>query len=367
MQQAGHEVLSTDFGQSTVDALRARIDHPVFACDLAHLDSVLPEAVDVVIGNSTLAYIDPKKLGRVVQNVAGAMRVGGVFTFDLAPHPSYFIIANGKTKRQIANESGADPAKLLEFIRRYGRQDGINAMAVFTYYQTLSVNMAMVQTLRELFERSGLRAIGGMLHLQNEHGGHETCLTLRVSREPSSLLDRVAGEQDLPSWPIAEEPAAIQAAFRLELVDRASGEELARALGIHEDRRQDPWLVAAYVMQNQRARDLPSALREEILNEIAPSIYATRIKPYVDGTQVFVPPPPLPFLLQQDQVIHKMVITGVGGLDMDLADLRIDQLYAEAAARSKLAAERARHAKEKEKNKKDRKRQKQDRKKQRRK
>lgn len=363
MRDAGHEIISTDFAMDTVEALKRRIDTPAFACDLADLAEILPAEVDFMIGNSTLAYLDPPKARRIVSNLFRAMRYGAVFTFDLSPHPHYFCIAEGKTKPTLINESAADPATLAELINRYGAKDGMGAMAHRTVQRGESVNAAVVSVLKGFFEAEGARCRMGRQFYRDRSGGQAHCLVLRVAKAHDAILTPVAGEEFFdPSLSPEEQATGKPPLLVLACLDRDSGEVLARLLGIHQDRRQDPWLVADYVETHQDPRSLPDEVRRAVLAELNPARLAERIRTCLERGQYEVPTP-LPFWVATDQFFHKSVIMGEVPFSREAADLKIDDVEKQRAESLRNTAARQRDDAAKEKKRKERKRQKESRKK----
>jgi len=327
--RAGHEVVSTDFAEGTVRALAQRTSSLTFACDLVHLGRVLPEPVDVIVGNSVLGYLDPSKVDRIVRAVHESMTRGAVFTFDLTPHPSYFHLLEKKERDTCFNAGATDPAKLLELVRRYGGKHGLGAMAYYVACRNLAAKLAFVSLLRARFASLGAKCASGAVMLKNL-----ASLTLRVSRSFDSLLQPVPREtpyDDADAYLTDFIQRAPAPRFDLRYIDRGTGEALARALGIHRTAREDPWLVAEYADRWQDAASLPGDVRAEVLAETVPSRYAARIEPYLAGR----PMPeriPLPKAIAFDQACHCWVLDKALAIDVGEADRRIDSMYAEAAA-----------------------------------
>jgi hypothetical protein len=327
--RAGHEVVSTDFAENTVRALAARVASPTFACDLVNLGRVLPEPVDVIVGNSVLGYLEPSKVDRIVRALHESMTLGAVFTFDLAPHPAYFDLLEEKKRDTCVNAGGADPAKLLELVRKYGAKHGLGAMAYHVACRNLAAKLAVVSLLRTRFASLGARCAPGAVMVKRL-----ASLTLRVSKTFDPILELVHPEtayDDADAYLTGFIQRAPPPRFDLRYVDRVTGEALARALGIHRGAREDPWLVAEHVARFQDAAGLPAEVRDEVLAETMPSRYATRIEPYLAGR----PMPerePLPKAVAFDQTCHCWVLDGALPIDVHEADRRIDAMYASAAA-----------------------------------
>jgi hypothetical protein len=326
---AGHEVISTDFAETTIRVLAERIASPTFACDLVNLGRVLPEPVDVIVGNSVMGYLEPSKVDRVVRVLHESMTRGAVFTFDLNPHPAYFELLDEKERDTCINAGCADPTKLLELVERYGAKHGLGAMAYYVACRNLSAKLAIVSLLRARFARMGARCASGAIMLKTL-----ASLTLRVSRSFDPILEPLPFEavyDDADAYLTGFIQRVRPPRFTLRYVDRGAGEALARALGIHKSRREDPWLVAEHVDKFQDVAGLPDGVRDEVLAETVPSTYAARIEPYLAGR----PMPerePLPKAIAFDQTCHAWVLDRALAIDKDEADRRIDLMYADAPA-----------------------------------
>lgn len=343
-RDAGHEIISTDMAEDTIRMLRSRTGMPAFACDLANIDRVLePDSVDVVIGNSTLGYLDPSKMKKVVENLVKIMKHGGVFSFDLMPHPHYFELLEEKKERTIVNNSAPDPYKLLEFIEKHGPQDGVSAMAYFSYYRNIAINMAIVDLLKNEFKGHGLQCSTGSQHFTGEEGMKTPCLTLRVSKDRPELLQPLDGEtlySDSLEM-LREETKDGKPYLLLGSLDRVSGEKLAKAFHLFCDRKSAPWLVAKYIADNQDLSSFPDAIKNEVVDGMNPGVYASKIKPYLEGKE-FVEPKPLPSHIAADQTFHKLVIHGEAPFGPEMADMHIDRAYAEYEMKRREQAEKER-------------------------
>ena len=330
MEESGHEVISTDLSQATVDILAKNIKSPVFACDLFYLDEVLPSnSVDFFLGNSTLGYVDPNKIRKVVENICNIMKYGGVFTFDLTPHPVYFQAQEIKEKQTVVNESDVDPTKLIEFVSKYGVLTGINAMAYFSFYRGMYTNIAMLLLIKEIFEAHGLSCRGSYQSLTHESGGTQTQYSLRVSKDYPEILNFIENEYEIND----ESPEEVEIDvnkiwYRLAMIDRTNGEILARKFGIHKNTKDDPWIVAHYINDNQTPGSLSAEIKNEVLHEINPLTLVEKLRPFLHGKEI-PKPSPLPIEVIVDQTLHKMIIDGTTDLSGDEADSRIDSLYRE--------------------------------------
>ncbi len=343
-RDAGHEIISTDMAEDTIRMLRSRTGMPAFACDLANIDRVLePDSVDVVIGNSTLGYLDPSKMKKVVENLVKIMKHGGVFSFDLMPHPHYFELLDEKKERTIVNNSAPDPYKLLEFIEQYGPENGVSAMSYYSYYRSIAINLAVVDLLKKEFESHGLQCTTGSQHFTGEEGMKTPCLTLRVTKDRPELLEPLEGERlyDDSLDQLRNETKDGKPYLLLGSLDRVSGEKLAKVFHIRCDRRSAPWLVAQHIANTQDLSSFPDAIKNEVIEKMNPGTYATNIRPYVEGKE-FVEPKPLPSHIAADQVFHKLVIHGEAPFGPEEADRRIDAAYAAQELKHRDQAERER-------------------------
>jgi hypothetical protein len=327
MENSDHEIISTDFSQSTIDILAKYINSPVFACDLLYLNEVLPESsVDFILGNSTLGYVDPIKLETVINNLSMIMKYGGVFTFDLSPHPVYFQMQEQKPHQTVANESEVDPTKLIELVERCGNINGINAMAYYSYYRTHYTNIAVLFLMKELFENEGLSCTTGIQSLQTDYGGIQEQLSLRVSKNFPQILDFITNEKEINKNTAASIIDDDKIWYRLAMIDRHNGEVLARKFGIHKSKREDAWNVVDYVHERLSAKDLPSEIKDEVLKEIDLLELVDKIRPFLHGKDV-PKQIPLPTEIIADQTIHKMVIDGTTDMSPEEADAKIDDIY----------------------------------------
>lgn len=342
---AGHEIISTDMAENTLRALQSEVASPAFACDLANLDQVLLQgSVDVIIGNSTLGYLDPAKVSKIIENLSRAMKHGGVFSFDLAPHPRYFAILAGKREQTVLNESSPDPYELLDLIERYGVEDGLNAMAYYSHYKTLAVNMAVVELIKKEFEKNGMSCATGAVRLTEENDIGLSSLTLRVSKDRPELLQPVEGE-DLYGDPLFqlrdEANGAAPPGFIMASLDRKSGPMLAKKFAIPCDARRAPWAVARYIAEHQNANALPQSLKNQVLDSLDPRVYAASIVPYLLGKE-FERPKALPRHVALDQTFHKMIILGDSYVSPEVADAKIDAAYAVYEQKQRAIADRDR-------------------------
>lgn len=331
LKLAGNDVVNTDLSQEAADALSRRTDTPVFAVDLVNLEKVMPaKSVDYMFGNSTLGYIEPNKLKKVVENICSIMKKGGVFTFDLFPHGVYTRVFEGGENQTVVNESEICPVRLLELIRKYGPKDGINAMGVYHNYKSMAVQLALMELLKELFEENGYGAACGFYESVVSKNYQSKILRVASPGNEASLLDPVPGEKPFynmnEGWDlIVREMDA--AAYRLLCLDRRSAALLAKELDIEGEFKELPYIVARYVAENQNPGFLPAEIHAEITKSIHPSIIREAVVPYINGKKV-LPLKPLPMAVQVDQVLHKMVMSGQAPFDADVAEAKIDTAYA---------------------------------------
>jgi hypothetical protein len=181
---AGHAVLSTDFAVNVVAELAHVTSAPTFAADLVDLKALFEESsIDYIIGNSTLGYVAPTKIKAVVEGLVSVVRCGGVFTFDLTPYPDYYVLARGvATAETCVNASRPDPQHLLECVSKYGKVQGIAAAAAYSNRLSMSVQLAVISVLRELFFAFGFFCTVTWKHLSYTNG-MLPLFSLRVSRE----------------------------------------------------------------------------------------------------------------------------------------------------------------------------------------
>ncbi len=327
MEYYDHEIISTDLSQSTINIIAKKINSSVFACDLLYLNEVLPEnAVDFILGNSTLGYVDPRKLSKVISNLSRTMKYGGLFTFDLVPHPVYFQAQEQKHYQTIVNESEVDPTKLIEFVDRYGNFYGINAMAYYSYYRAHYTNIAVLFLIKEFFENEGFSCIASSQRLSIEDGGSNVQLSLRVSKSYPQLLDFINNENELNKETAVNSIDDDRIWYRLAMIDRYNGEVLARKFGIHKNKKEDPWNVAYFINEQLSVKDLPSEIKNEVLQEIDPWKLAKKIRPFLHGKNI-PKQVPLPLEIIADQTMHKMVIDGTTDMSPEEVDARIDSIY----------------------------------------
>ena len=330
MEKYGHEVISTDLSESTINILSKEINSPVFASDLIYLNEVLPEdSIDFIIGNSTLGYVDTKKLCQVISNLSLIMKYGGIFTFDLAPHPIYFQAQEQKKYQTVINESDIDPTKLIEFVEKYGVFNGINAMAYYSYFHTHNTNIALLLLIKELFENEGLSCVASNQRLKMESGSYRFQISLRVSKTYPQILGFIENEEELTIDTDIDSIDGDRIWYRLALIDRHNGEVLAKKFGIHKSKRQDAWNVVSFINNHLSAKDLPYEIKDEVLKSISPNEIAKKIRPFLHG-QSFPKPIPLPLEIIADQTLHKMVIDGTTSMSQEEVDNKIDQQYRKA-------------------------------------
>lgn len=333
MEKSGHEVVSTDLAQNTINNFAKRISSSVFACDLFYINEILSNnTFDFILGNSTLGYVDPKKLNKVIKNLSGLIKHGGVFTFDLTPHPIYFQVQKQNQKQTVVNESDIDPTKLLEFVEKYGNSNGINAMAYYSYYRGIYTNIAVLFLIKELYEKQGLSCVASFQRLSLKSGSIKIQLSLRVSKGYPQILNFIENEIELNEKTILGVVDDERIWYRLALIDRHNGELLARKFGIHKNKKEDPWNVAYFINENLSAKVLPTEIKNEVLQGIDPWKLTKIIKPFLSGEKI-PKQEPLPFEISIDQVMHKMVIDGTTPMSPEEADVKIDSAYRKADVR----------------------------------
>lgn len=339
MENQGHEILSTDMAQNTIDVLRERVKSPVFACDLQYLDEVLPpESIDFMLGNSTLGYVDPAKLSKVIENLSSIIKHGAVFTFDLAPNPVYFKLQDENKKQTVVNESEVDPMKLLEFIKKYGAENGINAMAYYSFYRAKRTNIAVIHLIKELFEKEGLACNQSSMQFSSEGGSMQDKLILRVSKDFPQILDLSESEKKL-EINLENEVLVSNLFYRLACVDRISGSKLAKELCIETNKRDNPWNVIEYIHEHLRPQNLHPNIIDEVLKDISPAVLIEKIRPYLYGEPI-PNKEPLSRAVMLDQILHKMIIDQTANFDYEKAAFRVDAQYHLEAERKKRKEEK---------------------------
>jgi hypothetical protein len=338
MQAAGHQIICTDFAQDVVSGLQTKVDVPVFSCDLIHLSNVLPSPVDYIFGNSTLAYIDPRKLMVAVKSIWDSMATGGIFTFDLAPNPIFFELA-GDPCSDIVNPADPNPRTLLSYVRKHGVTDGINLMAWRHHYRALAVNLALVEILKQLFASHGAVCSTTSFGFPLPGGGTQDGLVLRVSKDGGSVLAPTKNESlyDDGLEYLACRTKTGHPKLVLMCIDRPIGAELSKALGLSASKRDAPWQVAEFIARHSYGGPLSQSLMREMMDDNDPHRIAASLLPYVCyGKEITRRYPPS--LLAQDQVLHKQVF--IGRMNRAQVDVMLDELYARQSANESLAKHR---------------------------
>lgn len=349
MEKQGHEILSTDMGQDTVDTLQKRTNSPTFACDLQYLNQVLPpEAVDFIIGNSTLGYLDPEKIDSILPNIIESMRLGGVFTFDLTPHPLYFRLQENKPEQTVVNESDIDPTKIIEFIDKYGVIEGINAMAYYQVNRGVMTNIAIIQLLKEKFEAYGLQADLSSYKINDNHGNIKNILILRVNKNHPPVLEKIYGEEKLnfDDYNLVNLFGERNFWYRLACIDRKNALILAKKIGLKTDSYNAPWDVAHFINDHLCPELLHPQIVLDVLENLSPHNIIEKIKPYWNGTPI-PEQKPLSFAVRFDQITHKMLIDGKIPLERaEEFEMRIDFEYAKEAEAQKRKKQKAQEKEE---------------------
>jgi len=327
---AGHDVVNTDFSREVTDELSRRTDTPVFAVDLVNLNKVMPEkSVDYLIGNSTLGYLEPNKLKKVVENLCMVMKKGGVFTFDMLPHAIYTRIFEGGESQTVVNESEVDPVKLLDFVRRYGPNHGINAMGRYHNMKSAAIQLAVMDILKDLFESQGFQAGCGYYESNIKEVYQSKILRVWDPAAGDALSELVGGEtryKDLDErWSVLTGKMD-KLIYCLICLDRQNAASLAKCFGIEGNPRALPYLVAEHVLDNQNPASLPAEISEEVTKSIHPALIRDAIKPYMGGKKVMLLKP-MPMAVQTDQILHKFVMSGQAPFDVDEVEARIDAAY----------------------------------------
>lgn len=341
------QLLSTELDDAVVRLLQHEGFRAV-AFDLSHLVEVLPEPVDFIVGNSVLGYADPTRIRAIVSQLAKSLRAGAIFTFDLAPHGKYFRIADGITQQTVANDSSLSPLVLLDFVRRLGARTGIDAWAHYSWARKRATDYAVVRALAGLFEEEGCHT--RLFHALAPAGGLASSHVLRVAREPHApVLKPSAEEVPMNDDEIVRTLAEPKVFEPLLFIDRDTGMKLAGALGLRVDWRASAWDVAGYVAKHQDCTRLSAAELHSNIEALAIGVRVSRI---ADAVRAGVLPPcrPIDKLLAVDQTSHKLVLANEMPISEEMADERLDELYARARAEER--AQRAKDAKRDERRRK---------------
>jgi hypothetical protein len=328
----GHEVIHTDASKSVTDGLKWVVGERAFAADLIDLDHYLSEkSMDILVGNSVLGYVAPRKLKAVVGQIAKVMAHGGIFTFDMAPHDTYFRIAKQTTQETVINNSQPDPGELIRFIDRFGPNQGPSAYALHYSRMLQSVQVAILRLLEDCFGKLGFGAVSSKATMETPRGPMISW-TLRVARDPvahARLLQRTAAESDLPS---EEEAGKIQCAMMH--VDRGQGMEICKQLGIVTDWRKASWNAMQALMTDYFKRDLDPEIRKQVVAESSPDAIFEKIRAVAESGQDY-PSSKLDEAVCHDQQLKSMFIQGAllnGASEeeaMEIIDQKIDEAYLE--------------------------------------
>lgn len=277
------EVVSSDYAESTVSELKRRIEHPVFACDLIHINELLPEnSFDYIIGNSVLAYVELRKIPTVVSNIVNIMKTGGIFTFDMTPHPDIYSVISKRSEATILNESSPDPADLLDLFAEFGVQDGLNLFPYFNHIRSLSGQIAFLHLLKETFEsygcsvqltRSTLDDDGPLLiiYIMQVSLNNNPVQPILDGSTPVSLNSSTVWQEDKlrPSHPI-------------EYIDRHWASKLNKAMSTTLS-------IPELFLHIAHSQDSSLAKEEHIQNlsqKFSPSLIVEELRPYLEGRRV---------------------------------------------------------------------------------
>jgi len=288
-------VVSNDYSQGVVDELKRRYEHPVFACDLENLDQVLlPDSVDYVIGNSVLAYVDPRKLKKIVKNLCAVMKKGGMFTFDVPPNPMYFQIADGMDKQRVVNPTEADPAALRDYLLRAGGdvETGLIAATFHFNARKQAVILALLDIITDLFRENGVNAQLGFKGIADPNSRHDLrTFTLRVSKQGEKPLEALSKEVFFDTGEpglLFEMLADHQEPLNMHYLDRKTAFEIAKLIGLNTDVRMSALVLSRFFQSVSFA--YPQYVPREFIEELA-GLYGTEVliakfKPYLDGAQM---------------------------------------------------------------------------------
>lgn len=328
-QKGGHAVFATDFARNVVSELASRVHVPTFAGDLVELDALLPPlSVDYVIGNSTLGFVAPVKLERVLRNVVRVARRGGIFTFDLTPHSDYYLLAQGaKAATQTCiNASRPDPQVLLECVSRLGPVQGVLAAAAYSNRLGTAVQLGLLLLLRQLFAEMGWAALVTWQKVDYVQGAQPLYI-LRVSRDAEGFGDIPQTETRIDDF---DEYFKVYDFSRFvylpSSMDRERAAVLAPLLGIKCSQRDAPLRVIKEVTEIVYANPDTGA-NADIMRKLAPSKVADVLMPYVRHGAEYIRPGRMREAVETDQVVHTQMIEGTLSISEDKAEMLIDRGY----------------------------------------
>lgn len=362
IMKAGHQVISTDAGKDITQELGSNTNTPTFHGDLIYLDQIMDTgSIDVITGNSVMAYVHPHKMKKVVSNLASIMKHGAVFTFDLAPGPIYFEIASPRNTYGVINATSPDPLDLLDFIERYGKEQGLHAMALHESLRNQSVHFAMLEILVEIFESLGIQTQFSELFAPVGQGGNQSIKILRVSKDAPELLETFADEKIMnPQEDYWSEIVnhIMDKGFLLRLMhlDRKSAILIARKLGIICNEKNAAWRVFEYVLENSDASQANHEIAQSIIASSHPSQIKNLIRPYIfDGKAIDQRSFPEEVII--DQSVHRTAFDGqisarhgIYGHELEeFTEDKIDEMIEKAHQKQKIIAAAEKSSGEKKK------------------
>ncbi len=352
--KAGHRVIATDAGKSIMNNLAKKTGIPTFACDLENIGEIVPgKSIDYLFANSTLGYIDPRKLPGIVEQLCSIMREGGVFTFDMAPHPTYFRIAEKKEISTVINDSDMDPNKVIEFVEKYGVQEGIAATMYYYIIRHAATQVGTLLWLSELFENNDLHTQIGVRKIE-ENGSSRSVYTLRVAQGSHPIVMDSSDETFIVDNSFWNSIDLDNTFIPLTTIDRQSGSRLAKLFRLNVSHRRAPWEVVHFFHAHYDPSALTPETRDTIRSFFDPTVVCDRLQAASENGN-FSQGLSLDPTIVIDQGIRKQVLLGLLFAEypedeaMHMADVIIDQKIDEIKKRRHTDQQIAIQQKEKEK------------------
>jgi len=296
LQNAGHDVINTDFSQEAVNILKQRTGAPGFAVDLVNLGLVLPQnGVDIIMGNSTLGYLEPQKIRLVAEQLAAVMDKGGVFTFDLAPHPNYAKAMDPKDVQTVVNEMDMDPGQLLANIEKFGPEKGVQITKLETGIKAHSLECSIMGIWQKLFSEYGFKTRISMTNTIIGLLG-----VLRVAKHDEDVLRALDEESVFDDANAMWSAHADMVRVPFVCIDSHSGPKIAGALGIDFDPKR---LCERVTFEIDEATDPET--RSTVMQKFSPAEVIKKLMPYIDGEKTIVDPQGLSDELMREQLFNK--------------------------------------------------------------
>jgi ubiquinone/menaquinone biosynthesis C-methylase UbiE len=296
LQNAGHDVINTDFSQEAVNILKQRAGAPGFAIDLVNLGLVLPQnGVDIIMGNSTLGYLEPQKIRMVAEQLARVMDKGAVFTFDLAPHPNYAKAMDPKDVQTVVNEMDMDPGLLLANIEKFGPEKGVQITKLEAGIKAHSLECAIMGIWQKLFSEYGFKTRISMTNTKIGLLG-----VLRVAKHDEDVLRALDEESVFDDVNAMWSAHADEVRVPFVCIDSHLGPKIAMALGVNFDPRR---LCEKVTFEIDEAMDPET--RSLAMKKFSPEEVIKRLMPYIDGEKTIVEPQGLSEELMREQLFNK--------------------------------------------------------------